>query len=271
MMEKSVFEVRNVTKEIAGKKILNNINFTCKDFTSVAIKGSNGSGKSTLLKVLAGIYEPSSGEVKRGNRKVGYVTEHFPENLRFKVKEYLMLTGSFQGTSKQHIEEELLDYIEMFNLQPYVDIPLKKCSKGTKQKVGLIQALMSKPDLLLLDEPLTGLDSSTQNELLLLLGNLKKQATVIFTTHEEKMIENLADSVFHIDSGEMVRSPNQGVVQKLVKVKFSDPAFFEKLNLDEITYEGNTASILVDASGSDELLLALLNNQCSIMEVRERR
>ncbi|WP_052130071.1 ATP-binding cassette domain-containing protein [Ureibacillus sinduriensis] len=270
-MKKSAFEVCNVTKEIGGKKILNNINFTCEDYTSVAIRGSNGSGKSTLLKILAGIYEPSSGEVKRGNRKVGYVTEHFPENLRFKVKEYLTLTSSFQGTSKQHIEEELLDYIEMFNLHPYVDTPLKKCSKGTKQKVGLIQAIMRKPDLLLLDEPLTGLDSSTQNELFDLLENLKKQATIIFTTHEEKLIENLADSVFYIESGEFVCSPKKRVVQKLIKVKFSDPAIIEKLNLNDITYEGNTAFISVDASGSDELLLVLLNKQCSIMEVREKR
>ncbi|MDN4494418.1 ATP-binding cassette domain-containing protein [Ureibacillus aquaedulcis] len=270
-MDKNILEVSNVSKEIGGKKILKNITFTCEDYTTLAIRGSNGSGKSTLLKILAGIYEPTSGVVNRGNRKVGYVTEHFPESLRFKLKEYLILTASFQNIPKQQIEEDLIKYIEMFNLQAHVNTPLKKCSKGTKQKVGIIQALMMKPDILLLDEPLTGLDSATQSELFYLLEKLKKQVTIIFTTHEEKMIESLADAIFSVESGEVLHNPQFRTLQKLIKVNFKDQSILRKLNPDQITYEGNTAFITVDTTKSDELLLALLNNNCSILEVKERR
>ncbi|MDI7742471.1 ABC transporter ATP-binding protein [Lysinibacillus fusiformis] len=269
-MEKQRFEVLNVSKEIGGEKILANINLTIEKNTAIAISGHNGSGKSTLLKILAGIYEPTTGEVRRGDWKVAYVTEHFPENLRFKLKEYLYLTASFQGSSKQHIKTELQKYIEIFNLQSFADTPLKKCSKGTKQKVGLIQALMMKPDILLLDEPLTGLDSSTQQELFRLLEELKKQITIIFTTHEDKMIARLADCILKIESGHLLQNSKPRKLQKLIKVNFIDQASFENLNLDDITYEGNSAFITVEAAKSDDLLLQLLTNNCSIVEVKER-
>ncbi|MEK4699447.1 ABC transporter ATP-binding protein [Solibacillus sp. FSL R7-0668] len=270
-MEKDIFEAIDVSKEIEGKMILNKISFQCEDYTTMAICGQNGSGKSTLLKVLAGIYEPTSGKVRRGKRKVGYVPEHFPENLRFKLKEYLLLTASFHGFSKQHIETDLLEYIRIFGLQRYVDTPLKQCSKGTKQKAGLIQALIMKPDILLLDEPLTGLDSPTQNQLIDLLEKLKKQVTIIFTTHEDKMIEKLADNIFYVESGEVLSCLKPRNVQKSIKVKFNNKDIFKELNFYDITYERNTAFITVDAAKSDELLLDLLNKKCSILEVNEKR
>lgn len=268
-MEKVNFEAVNVSKKIDGKMILNQISFKCEDYTTIAICGQNGSGKSTLLKILAGIYEPTSGKVRRGKRKVGYVPEHFPENLRFKLKEYLILTASFHGFSKQQIETNLLEYINIFGLQPYVDTPLKQCSKGTKQKVGLIQALMMKPDILLLDEPLSGLDSQAQKELIDLLQKLKKEVTIIFTTHEDEMIDKLADKILYVESGQVSVKPQK--VRKLIKVKLNNKEILKELNFYDITYEGNTAWITVDTESCDGILLELLNKKCSILEVKEKR
>ena len=153
--------------------------FGCSTDTKLLIRGKNGSGKSTLLKILAGITEPTSGKIIRDAQKIGYVPEHFPESLRFKLKEYLLLTASFQGGSKASIEDELSKYIQLFSLEPFLQTSLKACSKGTKQKVGIIQALLMKPDLLLLDEPLTGLDAESQDILIQLL----KEATNSYHFH----------------------------------------------------------------------------------------
>ena len=172
-----------VSKEINGRQILHNISFGCSADTKLLIRGKNGSGKSTLLKILAGITEPTGGKLIGNTRKIGYVPEHFPDSLRFRLKEYLLLTASFRGGSKASIEKELLEYIQLFSLEPFLHTSLKACSKGTKQKVGIIQALLMKPNLLLLDEPLTGLDAESQQVLIQLLRD--KQIPIVFTSHEE--------------------------------------------------------------------------------------
>lgn len=270
-MEGYILEAVDVCKEIEGKKILNEINFKCKNKTVMAVRGQNGSGKSTLLKMMAGIYKPTRGEVKIRKMKIGYVPEHFPENLRFKLKEYLLLTASFQGFPKQQVEADLSEYIRMFGLEPYVDTPLKKCSKGTKQKAGFIQALMMKPDLLILDEPLTGLDSASKEKLIMLLEKLKRQITIIFTAHEEELIEKLADTVFIIETGEYLNYIKNNQAQKLIKVKFINKEIFKELEFIEVHFDGNTALLTSDSSKSDELLLKLLHKNCSILEVQEKR
>ncbi|WHY79017.1 ABC transporter ATP-binding protein [Neobacillus sp. WH10] len=270
-MGRVTFEVVNVTKEIKGQSILKSISFNCVENTATAILGHNGSGKSTLLKILAGIYEPTSGSVVRNTRKIAYVPEHFPENLRFKLKEYLQLMASFQGFTKEDVEIQLSQYFRTFGIEQFVNTPLKQCSKGTKQKVGLIQALLSKPEVLLLDEPLTGLDTASQHELINLLEKLKRQATIIFTTHEYIMIEALADQVLELESGEVTFQNEPIKVERLIKTTFKDQEIFSGLDLVSIEYESNSALITVEAPKSDELLMYLLKNNCSILEIKEKR
>lgn len=270
-MGKVTFEVVSVTKEINGQSILKNITLNCVENTATAILGHNGSGKSTLLKILAGIYEPTSGSVIKNTCKIAYVPEHFPENLRFKLKEYLQLIASFQGFTKKDVEIQLSQYFRTFGIEQYINTPLKQCSKGTKQKVGLIQALLAKPEVLLLDEPLTGLDAASQHELINLLEKLKRQAIIIFTTHEDMMIEALADQVLDVVSGEVTIQKERKKVDRLIKTTFKDQKIFNGFDLVSIDFERNSALITVEASKSDELLMFLLKNNCSILEIKEKR
>ena len=92
-----ILEAVQVSKEIDGRQILRNISLGCSIDTKLLIRGKNGSGKSTLLKILAGITEPSSGKIIGSAQKIGYVPEHFPESLRFKLKEYLIVDCIFSG------------------------------------------------------------------------------------------------------------------------------------------------------------------------------
>ncbi|MGE8206529.1 ATP-binding cassette domain-containing protein [Heyndrickxia sp. NPDC080065] len=270
-METNILEVINLKKVIGETSVLQNISFSCNEHTALAICGKNGSGKSTLLKILAGIYEPTSGKIIRNTRNIGYVPEHFPENLQFRMKEYLYLIASFHGKSNQQIESEISKYIHLFGIESFLDTPLKQCSKGTKQKVGLIQALLMKPDLLLLDEPITGLDTASQHNLIHHLEQLKKQVTIIFTTHEDVMIDKLANQILNIESGEMLFNKESQEVKKIIKVKFIDKEIFKELDLHKIYYDGKTAMLTVNAAISDQILIHLLNKKCSVLEVSEKR
>ncbi|WP_082355307.1 ABC transporter ATP-binding protein [Bacillus sp. FJAT-22090] len=270
-MKKIIFEASNVMKEINGHVVLQNVSFKLHENESVAIRGQNGSGKSTLLKLLAGIYEPSSGKILRNGNRIGYVPEHFPENLRFKLKEYLLLTASFHGISSTQAEKELLEYIHLFEIESFMDVPLKRCSKGTKQKVGILQAILTKPDILLLDEPLTGLDATSQQSLIAILEKLKKQMTIIFTTHEDLLVDTLANQVLYVKDGSILVQKETTSIQRKVKVKFPNKAIFNELDIIEIYFEEDTALITVELEKSDLLLLDLLNKNCSVLEVKERK
>ncbi|MFD1205479.1 MULTISPECIES: ABC transporter ATP-binding protein [Sporosarcina] len=263
----NVLEAIQVSKDIDGRSILQNISFQCSNDTRLLIRGKNGSGKSTLLKLLAGIIKPSSGKIAGSAQKVGYVPEHFPEGLRFRLKEYLLLTSSFQAGSKEIIEGELSNYIQMFGIEPFLQTPLKACSKGTRQKAGIIQALLMKPDVLLLDEPLTGLDIESQQILVKLLEGF--DIPIIFTSHEDELLMHLAKEVLHIGTGEVTPYFIHAAPKKRIKVEYSSKEVFKDFPVNEIQYEGSEAIFIVDGETSDQILIELLQKNCSIVDVRE--
>ncbi|MFJ8063538.1 ATP-binding cassette domain-containing protein [Psychrobacillus sp. NPDC096426] len=269
-MGKIMLKASNVQKDIDGNTILQHVSFKIEENISIAIRGSNGSGKSTLLKLLAGIYEPTSGKLIRNTNKIGYVPEHFPEGLRFKVKEYLTLVASFQGIPEKDMETELSKYISLFGIEPFINTPLKKCSKGTKQKVGILQALLIKPDILLLDEPLTGLDPNSQQNLISILEKLKTSMTIIFTTHEDLLVDNIANQILYVNDGRVIVHTETKSSYRLIKVRFSNKSFLTELELNEIHIEEDIALIRVPIDKSDFLLKELLNRNCSVLDVRER-
>lgn len=262
-----IVEADQVSKEIDGRQILQNISFGCSSDTRLLIRGKNGSGKSTLLKILAGITEPSSGKLRGSAQKIGYVPEHFPESLRFRVKEYLLLTSSFQGCSKASIENELLKLAQLFSLEPFLHTSLKACSKGTRQKVGILQALITKPDLLLLDEPLTGLDAESQQVLIQLLK--EELIPIVFTSHEDTLVTNLAKEILQIETGEITLQIGKAVPKKRIRVECRMREDLKDLPVSQMHLDGTIAVFTVEGDVSDQVLRELLRKNCSILEVRE--
>lgn len=263
----NILEVVQISKEIDGRQILQNISFGCSTDTRLLIRGKNGSGKSTLLKMLAGITEPSSGKIIGSAQKIGYVPEHFPESLRFRVKEYLLLTSSFRGGSKASIEKELLKLAELFSLEPFLHTSLKACSKGTRQKVGIIQALITKPDLLLLDEPLTGLDAESQQILIQLLK--EEQIPIIFTSHEDTLVTNVAKEILQIETGHITLQIGKAGPKKRIRVECRTREDLKDLPVSQMDFDGKIAVLIVEGDVSDYVLRELLQKNCSILEVRE--
>ncbi|MEH7253480.1 ATP-binding cassette domain-containing protein [Neobacillus niacini] len=269
-----IFEANNACKKMDGRMLINEVSISISQGERVAITGKNGSGKSSLLKLIGGIFTETEGQVKRAQLNIGYVPEHFPENIRFNIQDYLLLMGKMSSNSDEGILKRIEKYAEQFAITEFLTTPLKNCSKGTKQKAGIIQALLSNPDLLLLDEPLTGLDDKAKIELLNQLNTLQRDQTIIFTAHEPLLIEGLADRVLTVESGRIVSDSTTIKKEKVRLIRAKIPTREILAEFPSIRHEfvgGDSVEIIVLAKESDKILTMLLERECSILELTEKR
>ncbi|QED47266.1 ATP-binding cassette domain-containing protein [Cytobacillus dafuensis] len=270
----NIFEANVAGKQMNGNLLLQDISISVKQGERIAIIGHNGSGKSSLLKLIGGIFEQSSGEIKRANIKTAYVPEHFPENICFKMQEYLLLMGKMSGSQGDELSKQITAYAKSFEIEEFLHTPLKNCSKGTKQKAGIIQALLMDPELLLLDEPLTGLDEQAQLELLNQLESKRGNNTIIFTVHESMLIDRLADRVLMIKNGRIVDDSVMTKKEKIMVIKAVISNQIQVSGLPCISFEWieeNIIEMMVLAEESNKLLKKLLEQDFLILELREKR
>jgi len=204
-------EVQNITKLYKDQKALNDVSFKVKDAEIVGFLGPNGAGKSTMMKILTTYIEASDGSASvngfdvTSNKKsvqssVGYLPEHNPLYTDLYVKEYLNFNANVYGTSKSRIEE----VIELTGLKPEAHKKISQLSKGYRQRVGLANALLHNPDVLILDEPTTGLDPNQLVDIRNLIKTIGKEKTVFLSTHIMQEVEAMCDRVIIINKGEIV-------------------------------------------------------------------
>ncbi len=204
-------EVQNITKLYKGQKALNDVSFKVNDAEIVGFLGPNGAGKSTMMKILTTYIEASEGSAnvngfdvnsdkKSVQSSVGYLPEHNPLYTDLYVKEYLNFNANVYGTSKSRIEE----VIELTGLKPEAHKKISQLSKGYRQRVGLANALLHNPDVLILDEPTTGLDPNQLVDIRNLIKTIGKEKTVFLSTHIMQEVEAMCDRVIIINKGEVV-------------------------------------------------------------------
>ncbi|WP_163517318.1 gliding motility-associated ABC transporter ATP-binding subunit GldA [Gelidibacter japonicus] len=204
-------EVTNISKLYADQKALNNISFKVDKGEIVGFLGPNGAGKSTMMKILTTYIEASDGEAKVNDfdvqinprevqKRVGYLPEHNPLYLEMYVKEYLSFNADVYKVSKSRIEE----VIELTGLTTEAHKKIGQLSKGYRQRVGLANALLHDPEVLILDEPTTGLDPNQLVEIRHLIKSLGKEKTVFLSTHIMQEVEAICDRVIIINKGEIV-------------------------------------------------------------------
>ncbi|WP_164779714.1 ABC transporter ATP-binding protein [Paenibacillus kobensis] len=203
----AVVRLENVSKVYENIEVLKRINLSIGKRQVVGVVGPNGSGKSTLLKITAGLIRPTGGGIhtEAGGAKaaVGYVPERFPQ-LRLTPREYLLSMGRFQRIERARLEARIAELLEWFGMTGAERRRMNDFSKGMLQKVNLMQAVLNEPDLLVMDEPLSGLDTAAQHELVRLLGGLKEQGmAMLLSCHEELLLERLADRVVALRAGEL--------------------------------------------------------------------
>ncbi len=204
-------EVNGVSKLYGSQKALNNISFKVAKPEIVGFLGPNGAGKSTMMKILTTFINASEGSIKVNTfdvyedsknvqKSVGYLPENNPLYLDMYIKEYLNFNAQVYNVSKERIQE----VIELTGLTPEVHKKIGQLSKGYRQRVGLACALLHDPDVLILDEPTTGLDPNQLVDIRNLIKTIGKTKTVFLSTHIMQEVEAMCDRVIIINKGEIV-------------------------------------------------------------------
>ena len=205
--------ISNLTKKYGEQTVLNNINFEIGTGEVVGFLGPNGAGKTTTMKVVAGVLAYETGSVQvcglevcdnelKTKSLIGYLPEQNPLYVDMYVKEYLNFVASVYGLkNKKERIEELIDKV---GLRPEYKKKIGQLSKGYRQRVGLAQALIHNPNVLILDEPTTGLDPSQLEEIRALIREVGKDRTVLLSTHIMQEIKAICNRVLVINRGEIV-------------------------------------------------------------------
>lgn len=203
--------VQNITKNFGSQKALNNVSFTINKGEVVGFLGPNGAGKSTMMRILTTYYKADEGEAtvngfdvlqaqKDVQKSIGYLPEHNPLYLEMYVKEYLAFNADVYKVDKSKIN----DVIEQTGLSPECHKKIGQLSKGYRQRIGLAAALLHDPEVLILDEPTTGLDPNQLIEIRKLIREIAKEKTILLSTHIMKEVEAVCDRVIIINKGELV-------------------------------------------------------------------
>lgn len=228
-------EVQNISKSYGGQKALDNISFSVKKGEIVGFLGPNGAGKSTLMKILTTFIAADEGtayvngndvstDLKAVQLSVGYLPEHNPLYLDLYVREYLEFNADVYKVSKSRIEEVIL----LTGLSSESHKKIGQLSKGYRQRVGLATALLHNPDVLILDEPTTGLDPNQLVEIRNVIKNVGKDKTVFLSTHIMQEVEAICDRVIIIDHGKIVTDKKLDKLvseekEQIIDVEFDKP------------------------------------------------
>lgn len=286
-------EVESISKLYGSQKALDNVSFKIEKPEIVGFLGPNGAGKSTMMKILTTYINPSEGSAKvngkdiilntqQVQKNVGYLPEHNPLYLDMYIKEYLAFNANFYKVSKQRIEE----VIELTGLTPEVHKKIGQLSKGYRQRVGLANALLHDPEVLILDEPTTGLDPNQLVDIRNLIKNIGKTKTIFLSTHIMQEVEAMCDRVIIINKGNIVADKKlqelrEGHEQTVI-VEFDyrvEDAFLLKLpkakevvNTHDFVYEitfktsDDMRSYVFDFAHDNELKILQLNQKNASLE-----
>ncbi len=238
-------ETRNITKLFGKQKALNNVSFKIKKGELVGFLGPNGAGKSTMMKIITGFLPFNSGEILINDQRVlpnnleirktiGYLPEQNPLYSDLYIKEFLEITAGFYqlNNTKQRVNE----MIELTGLGDEQHKKIRALSKGYRQRVGLAQALIHDPSILILDEPTTGLDPNQLEEIRRLIKQVGTEKTVILSSHIMQEVEAVCNRVIIIKKGQIVADGGIAAIKsgsinrsQIVIAEFSSPVKHEQI------------------------------------------
>jgi ABC-2 type transport system ATP-binding protein len=271
--------VKEVTKLYGSQKALDNVSFQVKSGEIVGFLGPNGAGKSTMMKIITGFIPATSGkvyvnEIETGNddpeirKQIGYLPENNPLYPEMYVREYLGFVASIYKSGIP-VRKQVDHIIEVTGLAPEQKKKIGSLSKGYRQRVGLAQALIHNPSVLILDEATTGLDPNQIVEIRNLIKETGKEKTVMLSTHIMQEVEAICDRVIIIDKGIIVANEEKNNIysilsksKQLVQVEFDRE--LSGLDLKEIPSVTEVRLIkdnswLIEAEGNEDIRPAIFN------------
>ena len=221
-------EVKNLVKYYGDQAAVKDISFNVKQGEIVGFLGPNGAGKSTTMKVITGYISASAGEVKvcgmpvsvdslETRQLIGYLPEHNPLYLDMYVKEYLRFVAKIYKVDR--VDDRVADMIKKVGLEEEQNKKIGALSKGYRQRVGLAQAIIHDPKVLILDEPTSGLDPNQLVEIRQLIKSIGKEKTVMLSTHIMQEVEAICDRVVIVNKGEIVADDKAVDLQQKAQVQ----------------------------------------------------
>lgn len=256
--------VKDITKTYGNQNALQNVSFSLNKGEIVGFLGPNGAGKSTMMKILTTYLTPSGGQAsvhgfdtaiapQNVRKSVGYLPEHNPLYLEMYVREYLNFNASIHKVSKKRVQE----VITVTGLTPEAHKKIGQLSKGYRQRVGLANALLHDPEVLILDEPTTGLDPKQLLEIRNLIQDIGKEKTILMSTHIMQEVEAICDRVIIINKGTIVADKNLNELragqQQIIIVEFDyrvETIALERL--DKVASVKNTHDFIYEITFSTE-------------------
>lgn len=226
-----MIRLKNVIKSFNGQRAVNGINIDIKPGEIVGLLGPNGAGKTTTIRMIAGVLPVSEGMIEIDSKnyidhefeikeEIGYLPENNPLYDDLTVEEHLKFWGKLKGLDGKLLNEAIKYAVEKTGISSVFYRPISELSKGYRQRVGLAQAILKKPKFLLLDEPTEGLDPNQRKEIQILLAELKKDRTVIVSSHVLGEISKLASRIIIINKGKVVGDDSpQKMMQTTEKTK----------------------------------------------------
>ena len=294
-----MIKIENLTKFYGKNKAVNNISFVINDNEILGFLGPNGAGKSTTMNMISGFLPMSAGNVSiygtditkdpvKAKRNIGYLPENPPVYPDLKVSEYLSFCAGLKGIKGSKRKDEIKRVTELLALKDVSGKLIRNLSKGYKQRVGFAQALLGDPKFIILDEPTVGLDPNQVIEVRKLIKSLKKDHTVIFSSHILSEVSEVCDRVIIINKGDiraidtienLEKSFNatlslhikiKGAKSKAASIIETTDGIKEIVSIDD---EGNdiwSFEVLLDGNAEDirnNLMTELVKNKVSIMEI----
>lgn len=260
-------QVEHITKIYGAQKALNDVSFEVGSNEIIGFLGPNGAGKSTMMKILTCYIPPSSGSAKvcgfdvgsqslEVRRQIGYLPEHNPLYLDMYVKEFLEFVGGLHKVKQ--VKARVAEMIQVTGLTAEQNKKIGALSKGYRQRVGIAQAMIHDPRVLIMDEPTTGLDPNQLDEIRSLIKSLGKEKTVMLSTHIMQEVEAICDKVIIINKGEIVandatRNLQRNVTRQIITVEFDrdvDAALLRTIaTVEQVRrLEGNTWQLVSGAT-----------------------
>ncbi|MFL0248251.1 ABC transporter ATP-binding protein [Clostridium sp. WILCCON 0185] len=275
-----MIQVENLVKKYGQQTVLNGINLTVNEGEILGLLGPNGAGKSTTMNIITGYISATDGNIevdglnilkdpKKVKKKIGYLPEIPPLYMDMTVEEYLLFVSKIKGINRKDIKNSIDKVTELVKINNYRNRLIKNLSKGYKQRVGLAEAIIGNPEILILDEPTVGLDPKEIIEIRSLVKELGKTHTVILSSHILSEVSAICDRVVIINKGEIVASGtpyelsrtliynNKLLLRIKEKGKVAEKVLQEIRGIQNIKIQGvvenGTIDILIEAKQNEDI------------------
>lgn len=246
-----MIEVKDLTKDYGSRRAIDHLNFSVKKGDVVGFLGPNGAGKSTTMKIITGFMAPTSGQASIAGfdvfenpievkKRIGYLPETPPVYGDMYVRDYLRYVAALKGVPKENVEKLVNNAIEKTNLGDVQKRLIQHLSKGFRQRVGIAQAIVSDPEVLILDEPTVGLDPKQVAEVRDLIKALKGQHTIILSTHILPEVQATCEKIVIINKGKIVA---QDSIQSLSSLEKGQRRLHVRLRKDVSDMKGVLGNI----------------------------